>query len=147
MLQRVKLKIESSIDNLTPAGLPEGEPERNITECFGSLRIDGRRTSITYTEQTEGGAIRSEIICLDGQVSVIRSGAIESELCFTEGELHRSVYSIPPYKFDATVMAKRVRVDVSASGGSIDLLYNMTIGGAEKAARMKIWISQASNQA
>ena len=147
MLKKVKLKIESVIDDLGPEGLPEGEPDRSLSECFGSLRISDGRISITYTEKSEGGDIRSEIICLDGQVTVIRSGAIESELCFVEGEAHRSVYSIPPYRFDAEVRARRVRVDVSENEGRIDLLYNMTVGGAEKAARMKIWISQASNQA
>lgn len=147
MLKKVKLKIESVIDNLGPSGLSEGEAEKSVSECLGSLRIADGRISLTYTEKSEGGEVRSEIVCLDGQVSVIRSGAIESELCFIEGKTHHSVYSVPPFKFDAQVMAKRVRVDVSEGEGHIDLLYNMTVGGAEKAVRMKIWISQASNQA
>ena len=147
MLKRVSLKVESFIDNLTPDGLPEGEPEKAVSECIGSLRISDGRISLIYTENTEGGSIRSEIVCLDDRVFVTRSGAIESELCFAEGERHRSVYSIPPYKFDAEVEAKRVKVEVNENGGRIDLLYNMTLGGAMKAARMKIWISQALNQA
>ena len=146
MLKKVKLKIESTIENLSAEGLPEGDCERNLSECFGSLHVTEGRSSITYTEKSEGGEIRSEIICTDGQVSVIRSGAIESQLCFIEGEVHKSVYSIPPYRFDASVKAKRVRVNISENGGSIDLLYNMTVGGAEKSARMKIWISKASRQ-
>lgn len=146
MLKKVKLKIESIIYDLGPQELPEGEPEKTVLECFGSLFITYGRTSITYTENSEGGSIRSEIICLDGQVTVIRSGAIESELCFVEGETHHSMYSIPPYKFDAVVEAKRVRVDINENEGTLDLLYNMEIGGAKKAARMKIWISQVSNQ-
>lgn len=147
MLKKVKLKIESVIDNLSSAGLPEGEPEKNISECEGVLRVADGRTSLTYTEKSEGGDIRSQIICLDGQVTVTRSGAIESELCFVEGQTHHSVYSIPPYRFDASVKAKRVRVDIGEEEGKIDLLYNMTVGGAEKTARMKIWILQASSQA
>lgn len=146
MLKKVKLKIESVIENLSTAGLPEGEPEKTVSECFGSIRITDGRVSVTYTEKNEGGDVRSEIICINSSVTVIRSGAIESKFCFTEGETHHSIYSIPPYKFDAAVRAKRVRVDISESDGKIDLLYNMAIGGAEKAARMKIWISQASNQ-
>ena len=147
MLKKVRLKIESVIDNLDEGGLPQGESERSVSDCMGSLRMSDGRITLTYTEKNEGAEIRSEIICLDGQVTVRRSGAIESELCFKEGVLHRSLYSIPPYKFDATVIAKRVRVAVTEMGGSIDLIYNMTVGGAEKAARMKIWISQALNQA
>ena len=141
MLKRVSLKIESVIDNLTPEGLPEGEAEKSVTQSVGTLRISDGRTSLTYTESTEQGEIRTMIVCLGGQVSVSREGAIVSELCFTEGETHRSIYEIPPFKFDADVRAKRVRVNITESEGLIDLLYNMTIGGAEKAARMRIWIS------
>ena len=147
MLKKVRLKIESVIDNLTPEGLPEGDAEKSVSECFGSLRITDGQTNVTYTEKTESGDVHTMIICFDGQVNVMRSGAIESNLCFVEGETHSSIYSIPPYKFDATVKTKRVRVAISESEGAIDLIYNMTVGGAEKAARMKIWISQASNQA
>ena len=146
MLKKVKLKIESVIDNLSPSGLPEGEPEKSVSECFGFLHLTDGRTSLTYTEKSEGGDIRSEIVCMGGQVSVTRSGAIESELCFAEGETHHSIYSIPPYKFDATVKTKRVRVEIDENEGKIDLIYNMTVGGAEKSARMRIWISQALNQ-
>ena len=141
MLKRVSLKIESVIDNLTPEGLPEGEAEKSLTQCVGTLRMTDGRNSLTYTESTEQGEIRTHIVCLDGQVTVSREGAIVSELCFTEGETHRSIYEIPPFKFDAEVRAKRVRVNITESEGLIDLLYNMTIGGAEKAARMRIWIS------
>ena len=147
MLKRVSLRVESFIDNLSPEGLPEGEPEKTVSECIGSLRISDGRISLIYTENTEGGSIRSEIVCLGDRVYVTRSGAIESELCFIEGEKYHSIYSIPPFKFDAEVEAKRVNVEVDENGGRIDLLYNMTVGGAMKAARMKIWISQASNQA
>ena len=146
MLKRVRLKIESVIDNLSPAGLPEGESEKSVNEAVGALRINDGVITLTYTESTESGEVRSEIICRDKEVTVRRSGAIESELLFIEGQIHRSVYSIPPYRFYAAVKAKRVRIDVGENEGKIDLVYNMMIGGAEKAARMKIWILQASNQ-
>lgn len=141
MLKRVNLKIESVIDNLDSAGLTEGESERNVSESVGSLLISGEDVRITYKEKTEGGESESEIICSGGGVTVRRRGAIESELYFKEGETHQSVYSVPPYKFDAEVKTRRVRIELSETGGRIDLFYNMKIGGAEKAARMKIWIS------
>ena len=146
MLKRVGVKIESVIDDLGPSGLPEGESDKSVVNAMGALRINDGVTTLTYSESTEGGEVRSEIICRRGEVTVKRSGAIESELLFIEGQIHRSVYSIPPYKFDAAVKAKRVRVEIGDTEGRIDLIYNMMIGGAEKAARMKIWILQASNQ-
>ena len=146
VINEVKIKIESTIENLDSAGLPEGDIERNAVEVCGFLRFSEGEVTLTYAEENEGGRAESEIVCKEGCVSVYRKGAIESELYFKEGESHSSIYSVPPYKFDATVTARRVRVDVNADGGKIDLLYNMKIGGAEKSTRMKIWISKASSQ-
>ena len=147
VISEVNIKIESIIENLDNAGLPDGDAEKNVSEATGFLNFSDNGAMLTYSEDNEGGRALSEIICRDGGVRVCRRGAIESELYFKEGESHSSIYSIPPYKFDATVTARRVRIDLSADGGKIDLLYNMKIGGAEKSTRMKIWISKASSQA
>ena len=142
----VNIKIESSIENLDASGLPEGDVEKNATEAKGFYRFNESITHLNYTEEGEGGMAVSEITLYGEEVRVRRKGAIESDLHFKEGETHLSLYSIPPYKFDAEVRAKRVRIDLNEDGGRIDLVYNMKIGGAEKSARMKIWISKASNQ-
>lgn len=142
----VKIKIESTIENLDPSGLPEGDVEKNSSVADGFYRYSDNEIVLTYAEENEGGRAESEIICKDGCVIVKRNGAIESELYFEEGVSHSSLYSVPPYKFDATVTAKRVRLNLSIDGGTVDLLYNMKIGGAEKSARMKIWILPYSNQ-
>lgn len=139
---RVKIKIESSIENLDPSGLPEGDIERNTSEAVGLYGFSDGEMKLSYTEENEGGKADSELILIDGGLRVMRHGAIESDLYFKEGESHSSIYSVPPYKFDATVKTKRLRVDLNECGGKIDLLYSMRIGGAEKNARMKIWISQ-----
>lgn len=144
-ISEVKVKIESSIENLDASGLPEGDIERNTSEAEGFFRFSDEGATLTYAEENEGGRAESEIIIGDA-VRVVRHGAIESDMLFKEGETHSSIYSVPPYKFDATVRAKRVRIDINENGGKIDLLYSMKIGGAEKSARMKIWILQASKQ-
>ena len=141
-ISEVKVKIESSIENLDLAGLPEGDVERTISEAMGFYRYTEGEKILTYVEENEGGRAESEILVNEGSVRVLRRGAIESDLYFKEGESHSSVYSVPPYKFDATVTCKRVRLNLNETDGQIDLLYNMKIGGAEKSARMKIWILQ-----
>lgn len=145
-ITEVKIKIESSIENLDFSGLPDGDVERNVSEADGFYRFSEDEITLTYAEENEGGRAESEIIYKNGYVVVKRRGAIESELRFEEGVSHSSIYSVPPYKFDATVSAKRVRVGLTPDGGKIDLLYSMKIGGAEKNARMKIWILPSSNQ-
>lgn len=147
MISRVKIKIESIIDNLDSSGLPDGESERSSQEFEGIYRYTGPEARISYKEKSDGGISESEIVVIFGSVTVRRHGAIESELYFKEGETHSSIYQIPPYRFDAEVTAKRVALDLGLNGGKINLVYNMKIGGAEKSAIMRIWISKISNQA
>ena len=139
-----KLKIESVIENLDAAGLPEGDAEKNTVYVEGDFHLTDDGALISYTESGEGGSVDSTITLSGGSVCVTRRGAIESEIHFTEGKEHRSVYSVPPYKFDAVVTTRRIRSLLSEDGGSLDLFYNMKIGGADKSARMKIWISTNS---
>ena len=146
MIISVKIKIESIIENLDSRGLIDGDPERSLTEANGTYRYSDGEAFINFNEQGEYGKIHTEIKCLGGTVTVRRDGAIESNMHFAEGESHHSLYVIAPYQFDSTVTAKRVRTDLTAEGGKIDLLYSMVLGGTEKNARMKIWISQASKQ-
>ena len=135
-ITEITIKIESVIENLTPSGLVEGDAEKTFTEVGGF---------ITYSESGEGGEVYSEISTDGKTVCVKRKGAIESELIFAEGEVHKSLYSVPPYKFDAEVKTRKIRSSLTDSGGSLELFYNMKIGGAEKSARMKIWISTPSS--
>ena len=147
MISRVKIKIESVIDNLDDAGLPAGESEKSVSLADGVYRYAGDGARISYKESLDGGECENEILVFSDSVTVRRHGAIISDLHFKEGESQSSVYQIPPYRFDCEVMAKRVAVDLCATGGKINLVYNMKIGGAEKSAIMRIWISKATNQA
>lgn len=147
MICKAKIKIESIIDNLDSAGLPEGDPEKSVSDADGIFRYSNDEARITYKKSSEDGVCETEIVCSFGGVSVKRRGAIESLLYFKEGETHSSIYSVPPYKFDAEIKARRVTVELNEDGGRINLVYNMKIGGAEKSAIMRIWICKASNQA
>ena len=147
MISRVNIKIESIIDNLDDSGLADSESEKNITTVDGIYHYDGSGARISYKEESEGGRSESEILVFSDGVKVSRHGAIESVLFFKEGETHSSIYQIPPYRFEAEVRARRVTIELDPTGGRINLVYNMKIGGAEKSAIMRIWISKATNQA
>ena len=147
MISRVKIKIESIIENLDAHGLSDGESEKSTGLFDGVYRFASDGAHITYKENTDGGLCESEILVFSDSVSVKRRGAIISNLYFKEGETNASLYQIPPYSFDAEVTAKRVDIDLNSFGGKINLVYNMKIGGAEKSAIMRIWISKPTNQA
>ena len=146
LIKEVKIKIESVIENVGATGLPEGDAERTVTETDGFIHYTDSGILLTYSEKTEGGDVFSDISYSDGEVWVKRRGALVSELFFKEGTEHTSIYEIPPYKFDATVKTRKIRAELSDGDGVVSLFYNMKIGGAEKSARMKIWISTVSGQ-
>ena len=147
MISRVKIKIESIIENPDAHGLSDGESEKSTGLFDGVYRYAPDGAHITYKENTDGGLCESEILVFSDSVSVKRRGAIISNLYFKEGETNASLYQIPPYSFDAEVTAKRVSIDLNSFGGKINLVYNMKIGGAEKSAIMRLWISKPTNQA
>ena len=139
-IKEAKIKIESRIENLDGAGLPEGDVERAEVATTGFYYFADGQVKLTYAEENEGGRVESEIFWSDGALVVRRSGAIKSEMIFKPGESHDSLYSVAAYSFDVTVKPRRMQVELLSDGGRIDLLYNMSIGGADKAVRMKIWI-------
>lgn len=140
MENNVRVKIESKIENLDDAGIPQGDIERSEVKLLGAMSECDGGFVLRYEEATEGGAISSEVTVTDGLVRVCRRGAIESSFDFKEGVSHRSIYSMGGYKFDVEIVPRRVRVEIDSAGSLVDLFYNMNIGGAGKAVRMKIWI-------
>lgn len=138
IIKEKKIKISSVIENLLPSGLSDGEPERSELVSDGFLKISDGEYNITCSEMTEGGKVVSDIIITDGSVRVKRVGAIESDMYFEEGYLHKSLYTVPPYSFDAEIRTKKIRNNMTRDGGRVDIFYNMKIGGAEKSVKMRI---------
>ena len=141
-----KIRITSTISELDSSGLSIGEEEKTESESCGFYHLFEDKILITYSDESEGVRIESEIEITSDTVIVERKGALESRLIFEEGKTHHSLYKIPPYSFDAAVTAKKIRNNLSREGGTLDLFYKMSIGGADKGARMKIWISPLSKQ-
>ena len=146
IIKQADIKILSVIENLGADGFPEGDAEKSESLVSGYFHISDGATFVTYTEQTEGGDITSEVRVEQDGVRVTRHGAIESEMYFSEGVTHSSLYKVGPYAFDAEICTRKIRLELGADGGRIDMFYNMKIGGAEKSARMKIWILTDSKQ-
>ncbi len=136
-----EFKIHSVIDNLTDAGLPDGEPEINIITAPGFLKYDRATGALTvsYSENVEGGdKVLSELTLLGDTATLSKRGAIRCDITFREGEEHKTLYTVSPYTFDMTVHTKRLRTTLTKEGGELSLIYSMNIGGGEKSVRMKI---------
>ncbi len=110
-----------------------------ITEL--TLRAAGclRGGVLTYTEVSDGAKIFHRVdLREDGAVTVSRSGAIVSELRFSRGERHSSLYRIPPYAFDMEIVTDEVSVSVTEAGVSVFLCFRSLLGGAKQETKLKI---------
>ena len=137
-IKEMKFNVSSIIENLTPSGLPDGEPERTGITVDGFYKINGDSYEITYSEMTEGGKVVSTIVASSDEVRVIRHGAVDSEMVFVEGKSHTSVYTVAPYSFDTVVTCRKIRFGLDKNGGRLDIYYGMNIGGADKSVKMRI---------
>ena len=139
-----EIKIRSVIEDVDSSGLPVGEAEITESVCRGVLRTAGADFILSYSEKSEGQSVDTELtVSQGGELRLLRRGAIESELLFSEGGEYGTLYSVGPYKFDMTVKTKRIRRALDASGGEISLVYEMTLGGSRRLARMRIEVCTA----
>lgn len=148
IIKEADIKVRSVIDNLTPSGLPDGDPEITEAVASGFIHYTEDKLMLTYTENTDTGKVFSEITVESGKVSVTRHGAIESCMVFFEdGTPHDSLYEIPPYKFDVRVRARKIRCSLTKNGGALDIFYDMRIGGADKSVRMRLNVTTGTKTA
>lgn len=133
-----ELKIHSVIDNLTDVGLPDGDPEINIFTTKGTVRKNGNEFTIDYVEQNEEYKTYCTLVADGERVKLSRRGAVECDVLFDTAEPCTCIYRVPPYSFDMAVRTARVRNSLCESGGELQLIYSMNIGGQNKKVRMKI---------
>ena len=136
-VKQARVCIVSVIDNLSETGLPSGDRERSESSAIGTVLAGKRGAVISFSEKTEGGEVRTKIEILGSSIRVCRHGAIESDMLFSEGVAHRSVYSVPPYSFDANIFTRKIRGSID-NGDKLEIFYDMEIGGAKKSVKMSL---------
>ena len=102
-----------------------------VTE--GCLEPDGDEGyTLTYQEsQLTGleGTLTTFQIEPD-RVTLLRVGEVNSQMVFEEGRRHLSMYDTPYGALSIGVNTRRMRSDLSASGGSIEIDYAIEIDHA-----------------
>ena len=109
------------------------EPEIIELVTEGRLSLDGEDGyTLSYQE--------SELTGLEGtlttfqiepeRVTLLRVGEVNSQMVFEEGRRHLSMYDTPYGALSIGVNTRRMRSDLSASGGSIEIDYAIEIDHA-----------------
>ena len=138
--KNVTVKLNSVIENLDADGLSGNDVEKDALEACGSLRKENGKISFSYEENREGGRILCRVDETDSGLRITRSGAVECEMIFEKGKLSRGLYKVGPFSFDMEIKTQRLENSVTENGGEVNLIYEMTVGGAKKHCRMKITI-------
>ena len=133
------VKITSVIEELDSAGLSVSS-ETSEETARAAVRSDGDCLTVSFTERSEGAKSLATFTLSGDTLTVSRTGAIESTLVFQNGKSYKTLYKIPPYAFDMTVKTLRLDIGMTEAGGEISVLYTMSIGGADKRVRMKIFL-------
>ena len=117
-----------------------GEAESIKYSLPAEYAFSGENAEIRYRENTDGGEVSTVITVEGGSVRVTRTGEVNSDIILSEGREHKSLYSVGAFSFDMSVAAKKIRSGLCESGGRLDILYKMTVGGAEKDVHLGIRI-------
>lgn len=137
----VSVTVRSVIDNMED-GLPVGEPERTVIAAQGSLTDEDGTLTVKYTEEGEEGQHTDvTLVYRTGGVILSRRGSVVVDLVFEEGEECRTLYSVPPYKFDMTVNTRKIRSTLTGGGGELQLIYDMNVGGQDKRVRLHLSVT------
>lgn len=109
------------------------EPEiiELVTEGSMELCRDGWEISYEESELTGLEGVTTTFRVEPDKVILTRSGQLNSQMVFQEGTSHDSLYQMPFGTLMLTVKATRVFYDLVPDGGSIDLVYHITIENAE----------------
>lgn len=143
-VKEVTLAVKSTIENIENGIVDHSLDEVSEITVSGFMKPTEDGFFLTYSEESDGGRTVSDVTVRPDTVRVRRIGAVVSDLCFEVGAVHTSIYEVPPYKFDMTVEATKIRNTLSLGAGMLDLFYKMKIGGAEKKVRLRISVYPAS---
>ena len=108
----------------------DGETDTMSSSTEGKLYKKSGKYYINYTEgQLLGGSECSTTIKVnpEGIVTMMRSGAANTQMIFEEGRSHMSCYETDCGNLNVNVTAGEVRIDMHDDGGSVDIDYNLSI--------------------
>lgn len=139
IIKEMTFTIDSLLEDLDDAGLPTGEAEHTHVVEDGFYRLDGDSIRLDYTERGEGGSrVHCELTADGGHVAVRRRGDVECDMVFEKGVCHKALYRLAPYSFDMELLTLRVDNALARDGGTLGLLYKMTLGGVTRRVKMTL---------
>lgn len=110
-----------------------GESQSVIQHVEGRLREEGEELLLTYREGENSGLGKTgtTLRLEPGRATLTRTGEVRAHMVFQEGEEHTSLYETPYGKLPMTIRTQRLEEKLSRAGGSLYLIYQIQLGGAD----------------
>lgn len=98
-----------------------------VTE--GTLEKLGNGWQICYEESDLTGleGVTTTFLVAPDQITLTRTGRLQSQMVFQIGVLHESLYQMEFGALMITVCATKIVSDISEDGGTVDLTYGIDI--------------------
>ena len=109
------------------------EPEVIELVTEGTLEKTEQGWSISYEESDLTGleGVKTIFQVADKEMSLTREGKLNSHMVFKEGVPHDSLYEMGFGALMLTVCATKVDAKLNENGGTIDLVYSITVEQSE----------------
>ena len=113
---------------------PGQDPEVIELTTEGTMQWIDNGWEISYEESELTGLVGTTTTFRleDGQVVLIRKGQGRSQMIFREGVPHDSLYQLDFGALLITVCAKQIQAQITEAGGTIDLVYSISIEQGEE---------------
>ena len=98
-----------------------------VTEGTLEFRADGWDICYEESELTGLAGVTTTFRIEKDQIILTRSGRLNSQMIFREGESHDSLYQMEFGALMITVCAERIFAILDENGGMIDLIYSIEI--------------------
>ena len=98
-----------------------------VTEGTLENADDGWKLSYAESDLTGLEGVNTTFSVAGDTVTLTRTGKLNSPMVFKEGVSHDSLYRVEYGALMLTVCATRVEANITDQGGTIDLVYNISI--------------------
>lgn len=108
---------------------PGQEPDIIELTTEGVLERCGDGWILQYEESNLTGleGVTTVFQVMPDKITLSRTGKLNSQMIFEEGVFHDSLYQMEFGALQITVCATKVRANISADGGTVDLVYRIEI--------------------
>lgn len=105
------------------------EPDRMELVTEGVMDWEDGVCTLTYLEgdMTGLGSSKTVIVIRDEEVTMMREGDVCTQMVFSQGRRHLSLYHTPYGDMTVGVHARHVLVDMDREGGDLELDYDIEI--------------------